>query len=104
MARPKRKITEEEKKMFLSIKSDEITQELFDSLFADKLDNNTLNDKTPKIIPSKFNTYDEIDLKAGEYFNKENITTNCGLFIFNKFLIEPYFQKEVGYVNRISLV
>ena len=85
MARPKRKITEEEKKMFLSIKSDEITQELFDSLFADKLDNNTLNDKTPKIIPSKFNTYDEIDLKAGEYFNKENITTNCGLFIFNKF-------------------
>ena len=53
--------------MFLSIKSDEITQELFDSLFADKLDNNTLNDKTPKIIPSKFNTYDEIDLKAGEF-------------------------------------
>lgn len=99
MARPKRKITDEEKQMFLSIKSDEITQELFDSLFADRLDNNTLNDKEPRIIPSKFNTYDEMELKAGEYFNKEAITTNCGLFIFNKFLIEPYFQKEVGYVN-----
>lgn len=99
MARPKRTITDEEKKMFLSLNSDEITQELFDSLFADKLDTKTADSKDPKIIPSRFNTYDEMKLKAGEYFNKEDIITNCGLFIFNKFLIEPYFQKEVGYVN-----
>ena len=99
MARPKRTITDEEKKMFLSLNSDEITQELFDSLFADKLDTKTADSKNPKIIPSRFNTYDEMKLKAGEYFNKEDIITNCGLFIFNKFLIEPYFQKEVGYVN-----
>ena len=99
MARPKRTITDEEKQMFLSLNSDEITQELFDGLFADKLDTKTADSKDPKIIPSRFNTYDEMKLKAGEYFNKEDIITNCGLFIFNKFLIEPYFQKEVGYVN-----
>lgn len=99
MARPKRTISEEEKQMFLSLKPDDITQELFDSLFSDSLDTSTLDTDKPKIIPSKFNTYDEFVLKPNEYFNKEKITTNCGLFIFNKFLIEPYFQKEVGYVN-----
>lgn len=94
MARPKRTITAEEKQMFLDLTPDDITQELFNNLFADKLDPNT-----KKIVPSKFNTYDEFTLNANEYFNTEKVTTNCGLFIFNKFLIEPYFQKEVGYVN-----
>ena len=99
MARPKRTITKEEKEMFLSISPDDITQELFNDLFADKLENNTIGSNKPKIIPSKFNTYDEMVLEKNEYFNKEKITNNCGLFIFNKFLIEPYFQEEVGYVN-----
>lgn len=99
MARPKRTITKEEKEMFLSISPDDITQELFNDLFADKLENNTVGSDKPKIVPSKFNTYDEMVLEKNEYFNKEKITTNCGLFIFNKFLIEPYFQEEVGYVN-----
>lgn len=99
MAYPKRTITSEEKQMFLDLKPDDITQELFDSLFCDKIDNNSIGSKEPKIIRSKFNTYDEFVLNPNEYFNKEKITTNCGLFIFNKFLIEPYFQQEVGYVN-----
>lgn len=99
MARQKRTITAEEKQMFLSLKPDDITQELFNSLFADSIDPSSLDSGNPKIIPSKFNTYDEMTLKAGEYFNKETVLTNCGLLIFNKFLIEPYFQKEVGYVN-----
>ncbi len=105
MTRKKRTITAEEKAMFLSLKPDDITQTLFDSLFTDKVDPNNMkkDPKTgvqePKIIPSKFNTFDEIVLEKGDYFNSEKITTNCGLLIFNKFLIEPYFQKEVGYVN-----
>lgn len=99
MSDPKRTITAEEKKMFLSLKPDDINQQLFDDLFADRLDTSTLNSKNPKIIKAKFNTYDEFVLEKNEYFNKEKITTNCGLFIFNKFLIEPYFQEEVGYVN-----
>lgn len=99
MGRPKRTITDEEKQMFLELKPDDITQKLFNDLFANSIDTNTVDSKEPKIIPSKFNTYDEMTLKAGEYFNTETVLTNCGLFIFNKFLIEPYFQKEVGYVN-----
>ena len=91
MARPKRTITDEEKKMFLNLEPDDINQKLFDDLFADKLDNKTV-DGEKKIIPSRFNTYDEMVLAPNEYFNKEKITTNCGLFIFNKFLIEPYFK------------
>lgn len=104
MARPKRTITDEEKAMFLALKPEDIDQELFDSLFSDTVDPTQMKKNKdgvlePKIIPSRFNTYDEFKLKAGEYFNTTDITTNCGLFIFNKFLIEPYFQKEVGYVN-----
>ena len=105
MARKKRTITATEKAMFLNLESDDITQPLFDDLFADKVNTNQLvkdpqtGKMIPKIIPSKFNTFDEMTLDAGEYFNKEKVVTNCGLFIFNKYLIEPYFQKEVGYVN-----
>lgn len=104
MARSKRTITASEKAMFLALQPDDINQELFDDLFTDRVDPEEMKpDKDgilqPKIIPSKFNTYDEFRLKAGEYFNTTDILTNCGLFIFNKFLIEPYFQKEVGYVN-----
>lgn len=99
MARQKRTITNDEKKMFLSLKPDDITLTKFNELFSDTVDTNTIESGNPKIIPSKFNTYDEMKLTAGEYFNTETIVTNCGLFIFNKFLIEPYFQKEVGYVN-----
>lgn len=103
--RVKRKISDEEKKMFLSLKPDDITRTLFDDLFTDTVDYNhmvkdpTTGKQVPKVVPSKFNTFDEMDLAAGECFNKEKLTTNCGLFIFNKYLIEPYFQKEVGYVN-----
>lgn len=105
MARVKRILTAAEKQMFLDLEPDEITQSLFDSLFTDTVDyahmvkDPETGKMVPKIIPSKFNTFDEFTLDAGEYFNTEKITTNCGLFIFNKFLIEPYFQKEVGYVN-----
>jgi hypothetical protein len=105
MARQKRTITAAEKQMFLDLKPDDITQTLFDDLFADKLDTTKqvkdpdTGKMVPKIIPSKFNTFDEMTLEKGEYFNSEKVLTNCGLFIFNKYLIEPYFQKEVGYVN-----
>lgn len=94
MARPKRTLSKEEKQVFLDLTPDSITLDLFNELFADILDS-----KTQKIVPSKFNTYDEFTLDANEYFNKEKVKTNCGLFIFNKFLIEPYFQEEVGYMN-----
>ena len=86
MARKKRTITSEEKAMFLALKPDDITQTLFDSLFADTVDTKSIGDntKTPKIIPSKFNTFDEMELTTKDYFVKETLVTNGGLFIFNK--------------------
>ena len=105
MARKKRTITATEKTMFLDLEPDDITQTLFDDFFTDTIDTaHFVKDPQtgkmfPKIVPSKFNTFDEFTLEPGEYFNREKVLTNCGLFIFNKYLIEPYFQKEVGYVN-----
>lgn len=92
--RPPRRITSEEKEMFLSLKPDDITLELLQTLFADRWDTTK-----KKVIGSQFETYDEMALKAGEYSNKEDIVTNCGLFIVNKFLIEPHFVPYLGYIN-----
>ena len=92
---PKKILSQEEKQYFLSLKRTDITHQLLQDLFADKYDT-----KTNKIIPCKFNTYDEFDLKSTEYFNKEDVHTNCGLFIFNKFIIEKSFSNLVGYCNK----
>lgn len=55
--------------------------------------------KENKIVNSKYNTYDEFTLKPNEYFNKEKIVTNCGLFIFNKLVLEPHYLSKIGYQN-----
>lgn len=94
MSRPARRVTKEEKEMFLELKPDDITLELLQNLFADRWDADA-----GKVIPAQLETYDEIPLKKGEYTNKEDIVTNCGLFIINKYLIEPDFVPYLGYVN-----
>ena len=93
--REKRTLSAEDKKYFLSLKPDDITLDLLHELFTDTYDR-----AKKKSIPSKYNTYDEFTLKAGEYFNKTDVLTNCGLFIFNKFLIEPELQDIIGYWNE----
>lgn len=103
--RKKRTITKEEKDMFLALKPNDITMEKFNELFMDTIDHNKqVKDSDtgvmiPAMIPSKFNTFDEFELKAHEYFNNTTVTTNCGLFIFNKFLLEPAFSEITGYIN-----
>ena len=93
--REKRTITKEEKEYLLSLKPSDITLPLLQELFAD-----TYDPVKKKVIPSKFNTYDEFSLSKNEYFNKEDIkVTNCGLFILNKFLFEEKLVDIVGYVN-----
>lgn len=89
----KRTITPSEKEYLLSLKYEDITKSLLQKLFASHYD--TVNRKT---IPPKFHTYDEFKLKKGESFNTEDILTNCGLYIVNKFLYEP-LKEIVGYVN-----
>ena len=84
------------KQMLLKLTPDDITSDFIFTYLAD-----TSKKENGKLIqvPSKIKTYDTFTLKKGEYFNTENITTNVGLFIFNKFLIEESFSKVVGYVN-----
>lgn len=82
------KLNETQKKYFLDLKPEDITFDLLLDLFADK-----------KGGPSKYETWDEMDLKKGEYFNKVDLTTNIGLFIFNKLLIERDLTHVVDYIN-----
>lgn len=105
MPRKKRTITNEEKEMFLSLKPSDITLKKFNELFMDTIDHTKkIKDPdtgimVPAPIHSRFNTFDEFELKAGEYLNTTTIITNCGLFIFNKLLLEPALYKITGYIN-----
>ena len=93
---PKKTLSKEDKEFFLNIKWEDITLEFLQGIFADKYD-----PIKKKIVPSKYNTYDEFSLKKGEYFNKTDIPkTNCGLFIVNKFLFEKDLSDVVGYINE----
>lgn len=89
-------LKDEYKQMLLNMTPEDITSDFIFNYLADtskKVDGKLVS------VPSKIKTYDTFTLKKGEYFNTETVTTNVGLFIFNKFLIEESFSKVVGYVN-----
>lgn len=91
----KRTITDIEKQMLLEIDESDITKTFLIDIFSNKYDSSL-----GKIIKSKFNTYDEFVLKKGDYPSiKEDVLTNCGLFIVNKFLYEKDWVDVIGYMN-----
>lgn len=89
-------LKDEYKRMLLGMTPDDITSEFIFKYLADT--SKIVNGKFVS-VPSTIKTYDTFTLSKGEYFNTDTITTNVGLFIFNKFLIEESFSKVVGYVN-----
>jgi len=89
-------LKDEYKHMLLKMAPDDITAEFIFSYLADSSKRENGKFIT---IPSRIKTYDTFTLKKGEYFNTEDITTNVGLFIFNKFLIEESFVSILGYIN-----
>lgn len=89
-------LSNEYKKMLLSMKPDDITATFINDYLADRAER---VDGKLKVLPAKIRTNDTFTLLPGEYFNKEKVLTNVGLFIFNKFFIEESFQKVIGYVN-----
>lgn len=91
------KISVQDKQYLLSLKPEDIDYKLGMELFADKINKNDTG--SIDIQKSRFEPTDELDLKAGEYFNRTDITTTVGLFIFNKFVVEPVFSKYLDYVN-----
>lgn len=90
------RISEEDKKYLLSLNTNDITYELGMALFAD-----TVRREGGKVIEvkSRFEPTDTFNLKAREYFNRTDIETTVGTFIFNKFIIEPLFAEHIDYVN-----
>lgn len=91
-----RKLSQEDKKYLLSLKREDITFSLLLSLFASR---SSVENGKFKTIPPRMKTSDEFDLEPGEYFNTTKITTNAGLFIYNKLIVEEKFQKVLGYIN-----
>ena len=90
------RISEQDKQYLLSLKPEDITYELGMKLFA-----NTVKNENGKIVEvkSRFEPTDIFNLKKGEYFNKTDIETTVGSFIFNKFIIEPLFTEYLDYIN-----
>ena len=77
-------VSSEYKKYLLSLKPNDINKEFIEKNFVDTC---VKEGNTVKVIPSKVKTSDTFVLEKGEYFNTEKVTTNVGLFIFNKFLL-----------------
>jgi hypothetical protein len=91
-----RKLSQKDKEYLLSLKREDITFSLLLSLFASR---SVVENGKFKIIPPRMKTSDEFDLNPGEYFNTTKVTTNAGLFIYNKLIVEEKFQKVLGYIN-----
>lgn len=90
-------VTEKDKQYLLSIKQEDISFDLLVSLFADSVERVNGKVITKK---SRFNPEDEFVLKAGEYFNKTQVTTTVGEFIYNKRIVEKRFEDVLGYWNE----
>jgi len=90
------KILEKDKVYLLGLKPDDITFDLLLDLFA-----HTVKVEKGKQILSKgrINLTDEFELKPKEYFNKTQVRTTAGQFIYNKLIIERELSDVVGYVN-----
>lgn len=89
-------ISEQDKKFLLSLEPSDISYDLLVELFGDSV---TYENGKMNIKRAKFETSDEFVLEKGEYFNSERVTTNVGLFIFNKFVIEEDLKHVTGYMN-----
>ena len=86
---------EEVKKFILGLKPDDIDKKLIDAKFTDRYDQ-----ETNKVIPREISYQTEFILKKGEYCNTDNVKTNAGQLLVNKYLFEPTprIQKVLGYI------
>ena len=89
-------VDDKTKQYFLSLKPDDLGVNKITELFG-----RTTDMTTKQIKPPKFRYTDRIHLKAGEYINKNDITTTLGKLVFNKILVENYIEKVIdgGYCN-----
>ena len=95
-------LSNELKKELLAIKSKDLTINKIAELFGRTT---SLKDKKKSfaVREPKFNPQAKFTLQAGEYINKETITTSVGIFLFNKLMVEGMLEDVVpgGYYNEI---
>lgn len=89
-------LSAENKKYLLSLKPEDISFDLLVNIFGDRAEK---NDGKLIVRESRMKPGSSFVLEKGEYFNKEKVTTNAGLFIFNKLIIERDFVDVLGYWN-----
>lgn len=96
-----RKLTDEEKKYFISLKKEDMTYTNFVKWFGKTT--NTLNKK--EVIPAKFNVCDTLTLTHEEYPlvpKGETIETTVGRLVYNKMMIESLgFDSFMSYDNNV---
>lgn len=90
------KLSDKDKAYLLTLRPEDIKFSLLLSLFADK---SNRTGRKVIVVPSRMQTSDEFILEKGEYFNKERVNTNAGLFIYNKLIVERELANVLGYVN-----
>ena len=97
-------LSNELKKELLALKSKDLTINKIAELFG----NTTKLDRKSKksvfdVKEPKFNPRAKFTLQAGEYINRETITTSVGIFLFNKLMVEGMLEDVVpgGYYNEI---
>lgn len=90
-------VDDKTKQYFLSLKPEELGIKKQTQLFARSVD-----PKTKKILPPKYNNTDRVKLRANEYINKNDVDTTLGRLVFNKICIEPFIKDIIpgGYWNK----
>ncbi len=86
-----RKLTPQEVKEVLSLKKEDMTSKKLKDFFAIYMG---------KDAP-RFNTNDRFVLLKNDYFNKENVETTIGRYIFNLVAIPESYLKKYGYCNDV---
>ena len=98
-------LSNELKKELLSIKAKDLTINKIAELFGITTSMKDKNNKKSvfDVKEPKFNPRAKFTLQAGEYINKETITTSVGIFLFNKLMVEGMLEDVVpnGYYNEI---
>jgi len=84
-----RTLSQEETRELFSLKREQINSKLLKDYFAIKGDS----------LEPRFNTFDKIILPKGKWYNKEEIETTIGRYIFNFFVFPETFLKYEGYQN-----
>jgi hypothetical protein len=87
----KRKLKTQEANEVLSLKREDVDMQLLRSYFAIKRSQDA----------PRFNTFDTLTLPKGRLFNKEELETTVGRYLWNMFAIPKEYLQKFGYQNIV---